>query len=40
MKAHPSTTSPDAPDPVAPDDPRKPDSPTDLEKRSWRYVVR
>lgn len=23
-----------------PDDPRKPDSPTDLTKRSWRYVLR
>ncbi len=25
---------------VAPDDPRKPDSPTDLEKPSWKYVLR
>ncbi|MFS0705226.1 YihY/virulence factor BrkB family protein [Cellulomonas sp. 179-A 9B4 NHS] len=24
----------------APDDPRKPDSPDDLEKRSWKYVLR
>src|SRR6187431_1413044 len=39
MHAHPSTTSPDAPEPVAPDDPRKPDSPTDLKKRSWKYVL-
>ena len=39
MKAHPSTTSVDAPDAPAPDDPRKPDSPTDLEKRSWKYVL-
>lgn len=39
MKAHPPTTSADAPDVVAPDDPRKPESPTDLEKRSWKYVL-
>jgi len=25
---------------VAPDDPRKPDSPTDLTKPSWKYVIR
>ncbi|UZN04224.1 YihY/virulence factor BrkB family protein [Cellulomonas sp. S1-8] len=27
-------------DAPAPDDPRKPDSPTDLHRRSWRYVLR
>ncbi|RHA44438.1 YihY/virulence factor BrkB family protein [Cellulomonas rhizosphaerae] len=32
-----STAKADAPDP---EDPRKPDSPGDLEKRSWLYVVR
>src|SRR5690606_27757081 len=25
---------------LAPDDPRKPDSPTDLSKPSWKYVLR
>ena len=30
-------TEPTTPDP---DDPRKPDAPTDLEKRTWRYVAR
>ncbi len=33
----PESTNADRPDP---DDPRKPDSPTDLTKASWRYVLR
>jgi membrane protein len=41
MQAHPSTGSTrDNTQPPAPDDRRKPDSPTDLEKRSWKYVLR
>ena len=30
-------TEPTTPDP---DDPRKPDAPTDLQKRTWWYVAR
>ena len=33
------TVSGDDTEAPAPDDPRKPDSPTDLEKRSWKYVL-
>lgn len=40
---HAEADTPDRPDSVEaphPDDPRKPSSPTDLTKPSWRYVVR